>query len=149
MAEAHLPASTPDGRVRAVIDAVQPAVDGGRYAVKRVAGERVDVEAHCFADGHDLLRVVLRWRPEDDPQWTEVEMAPLGNDVWRASFTVEGVGRYRYTVVAWVDHFHSWRDEFSRREDAADLRIAAEVGAGLIEEAAGRARGADANRLKE
>ncbi|HSE01223.1 MAG TPA: alpha-1,4-glucan--maltose-1-phosphate maltosyltransferase [Burkholderiales bacterium] len=149
MTDVRLPPAAPDGRIRAVIDAVQPAVDGGRYAVKRVAGERVDVEAHCFTDGHDLLRVMLRWRAEDAAQWSEVEMAPLGNDVWRASFSAGAIGRYRYTVVAWVDHFHSWRDEFSRREDAADLRIAAEVGAGLIEEAAGRAPGEDARRLKE
>jgi starch synthase (maltosyl-transferring) len=149
MAEGSLPAVTPDGRARAVIDAVQPAIDGGRYAIKRVAGERVEVEAHCFADGHDLLRVMLRWRAEDNPEWSEVEMAPLGNDVWRAGFSVERIGRYRYTVTALVDHFHSWRDEFSRREDADDLRIAAQVGAHLIEEAATRARDEDATRLKE
>ncbi|HSC97168.1 MAG TPA: alpha-1,4-glucan--maltose-1-phosphate maltosyltransferase [Burkholderiales bacterium] len=149
MAEESLPPATPEGRVRAVIDAVQPAIDGGRYAIKRVAGERVEVEAHCFADGHDLLRVMLRWRAEDKPEWSEVEMTPLGNDVWRASFPAESVGRYRYTVTAWVDHFHSWRDEFSRREDAEDLRIAAQVGAHLIEEATTRARGEDAKRLKE
>jgi starch synthase (maltosyl-transferring) len=149
MAEGSLPAAAPDGRVRAVIDAVQPAIDGGRYAIKRVAGERVEVEAHCFADGHELLRVMLRWRAEDATEWSEAEMAPLGNDVWRASFPAESVGRYRYTVTAWVDPFHSWRDEFSRREDAEDLRIAAQVGAHLIEEATTRARGEDAKRLKE
>ena len=149
MAEASLPPFAPDGRVRAVVDAVQPAVDGGRYPVKRAAGERVEVEAHCFADGHDLLRVMLRWRAEDAAEWSEVEMAPHGNDVWRAGFAVGSIGRYRYTVAAWVDHFHTWRDEFSRREDAADLRLAAQVGAGLIEEAAARARGEDAKRLME
>ena len=35
-----------DGRARAVIDAVRPAVDMGRFAVKRIAGEAVEVEAH-------------------------------------------------------------------------------------------------------
>ena len=58
-------------------------------------------------------------------------MAALGNDRWRASFTVEAVGRYRYTVVAWVDHFLSWRHDFARRVDPEDLRIAALVGAEL------------------
>ena len=51
-----------EGRVRAVIDAVLPTVDGGRFPVKRIAGEAVAVEAHCFTDGHDRLRVVLRWQ---------------------------------------------------------------------------------------
>jgi starch synthase (maltosyl-transferring) len=149
MADAPLPPSAPDGRIRAVIDAVHPAVDGGRYAVKRVVGERVDVEAHCFADGHDLLRVVLRWRAEEAGEWNEVEMEAHGNDVWRASFVAGSVGRYRYTVAAWVDRFRSWRDEFSRRADPADLAVAAQSGAGLIEETAVRARGEDANRLKD
>ena len=45
-----------EGRVRAVIDAVRPTVDGGRFPAKRVAGEGVAVEAHCFTDGHDKLR---------------------------------------------------------------------------------------------
>jgi starch synthase (maltosyl-transferring) len=45
---------------------VLPSVDGGRFAVKRVAGERLEVEAHCFADGHDVLRVQLLWRNEAD-----------------------------------------------------------------------------------
>ncbi|MGH8722386.1 MAG: maltotransferase domain-containing protein, partial [Burkholderiales bacterium] len=86
-----------DGRVRAVIDAVRPAVDGGRFAVKRVAGEALEVEAHCFADGHDVLRAMLAWRTEDAGAWQEVEMQPLGNDVWRAQFTPREIGRYRYT----------------------------------------------------
>lgn len=149
MADATLPPAVPDGRVRAVIDAVHPVVDGGRFAVKRIVGDRVDVEAHCFADGHDLLRVMLRWRAEEAGEWNEVEMEALGNDVWRASFVAGNLGRYRYTVAAWVDRFRSWRDEFGRREDPADLGIAAQAGAGLIDEAARRARGEDARRLKD
>ncbi len=50
-----------DGRIRAVIDSLSPTVDGGRFPAKRIAGEPVCVEAHCFADGHDQLRVRLRW----------------------------------------------------------------------------------------
>ena len=47
--------------MRAVIDAFLPAVDGGRFPSKCIAGEAVTVEAHCFTDGHDRLHVVLRW----------------------------------------------------------------------------------------
>ena len=39
------------------IENIAPAVDGGRFAIKRVVGERVVVEADCFADGHDSARV--------------------------------------------------------------------------------------------
>ena len=138
-----------DGRVRAVIDAVFPAVDGGRFAVKRACDEPLVVEADCFTDGHDALRVLARWRAEDAPAWQETEMTHVGNDRWRGAFTVDNPGRYRYTVTAWVDHFLSWRNEFARREDPGDMIIAAQVGAGLIREAAERARAADRKRLNE
>ena len=138
-----------DGRVRAVIDAVLPAVDGGRFAVKRVAGEPVAVEAHCFADGHDVLRVLLCWRAESDGDWQEVEMQHTVNDEWCASFTPPLPGRYRYTVMAWVDRVRSWRHELARRVEADDIRIAAQVGAALLAETAARAKGADQKALKD
>ncbi|HEX5328522.1 MAG TPA: maltotransferase domain-containing protein, partial [Acetobacteraceae bacterium] len=40
---------------RIVIEAVAPAVDGGAYAVKRLAGDPVLVSSDIFADGHELL----------------------------------------------------------------------------------------------
>ena len=116
-------ASERDGRVRAVVDAVRPAVDGGRFPVKRVTGEALEVEAHCFADGHDVLRARLLWREEQARDWQEIEMKPLGNDVWRAQFTPREIGRYRYAVAAWVDAFATWRHDFARREDPADQAV--------------------------
>jgi starch synthase (maltosyl-transferring) len=141
-------ASAFDGRARAVIEHVTPAVDGGRFAVKRVAGDRVDVEADCFADGHDVVACALRWWREGERTFEEVPMTALGNDRWRASFKAEEIGRYRYTVVAWVDHFLSWRHDFARRVDPEDIRVAALVGAELVQGAAARARGDDRQRLK-
>jgi starch synthase (maltosyl-transferring) len=139
---ARTPSNAPaaaEGRVRAVIDAVLPVLDGGRFAVKRIAGEPVRIEAHCFADGHDKLRAVLTWAAVDDPTSYEVEMAAQVNDVWTADFTPPVPGRYRYTVTAWVDHFESWRHELARRDEEGDIRIALQVGAALIDEASRRA----------
>ena len=45
------PIGLTDGRVRVVIESIQPAVDGGRFPIKRVKGDEVVVEADCFADG--------------------------------------------------------------------------------------------------
>lgn len=140
-----------DGAVRAVIDAVLPCVDNGRFPVKCVAGERVRVRAHCFTDGHDVLRVQLCWRAHDQAQaqaaFREVPMKPLGNDVWEAVFSPPSIGRYVYTAVAWVDPFESWRSEMTRRVDPDDVRIAAQVGALEIAAAAARAEGADRTAL--
>jgi starch synthase (maltosyl-transferring) len=138
-----------EGRVRAVIDAVLPAVDGGRFPVKCIAGESVAIEANCFTDGHDKLRVLLRWGAAGASEEYEVEMKPQGNDVWRAEFTPPRAGRYRYTVWAWVDPFESWRYELERRDDPADVRMALQVGSALITEAAARAAGSDAAILTE
>jgi len=138
-----------EGRARAVIDAVRPAVDGGNFAVKRIVGDTFSVEADCFTDGHDAPRVLLRWRRELDADWHEVEMESLGNDRWRGSFRIDSIGRYRYTVLAWVDALLSWRTEFARREDLDDLRLAARIGAELIGQAAARATSDDRARLKD
>ena len=136
-----------DGRMRAVIERVAPSVDGGRFAAKRIVGDEVVIEADCFTDGHDMIACLLLWRRESKAAWQETPMAPLGNDRWRASFAAASAGRYRYTVTAWVDHFLSWRHDFARRIEVEDLRVAALVGAGLIEAAAQRAKGKDRTRL--
>ena len=140
-----------DGRIRAVIDSLSPSVDGGRFPAKRIAGEPVRIEAHCFADGHDQLRVRLSWNARGNPESSidETDLAAQGNDVWIAEFTPPVPGRYRCEVSAWVDHFESWRKELERREELSDVRVALQVGAALALEAASRARGIDAANLAE
>jgi starch synthase (maltosyl-transferring) len=139
---------TTDGRLRAVIERVTPQVDDGRFPIKRAVGESVVVEADVFTDGHDAVRCMLRFRREDEAAWRELEMRAIGNDRWRASFTVDHVGRYVYTVSAWVDPFHTWRRDLARREDPADILVALKVGARILEEAAAGADAADAARLR-
>ncbi|HWD16374.1 MAG TPA: maltotransferase domain-containing protein, partial [Casimicrobiaceae bacterium] len=142
--EAQLP---PEGRRRAVIEGIAPQVDGGRFPIKRIVGDRIEVEADCFADGHDVLACRLRHRREDDAKWMESPMVALGNDRWRGDFVVPEIGRYRYTVAAWVDAFLSWRHDFERRVEADDLRVAAQVGADIVVRTARRARGDDRRQL--
>jgi starch synthase (maltosyl-transferring) len=137
-----------DGRHRAVIEKVTPGVDGGRFPIKRCAGETVVVEADVFADGHDQLRCRLLHRKAGHPSWTEVEMAALGNDRWRAEFIVPESGAFEYNVAAWVDHYLSWRHDLERWTTPEDIAVALAAGAGIIEAAAARAKGADAQKLK-
>jgi starch synthase (maltosyl-transferring) len=136
------PIGVADGRVRVVIESVTPAVDGGRFPVKRVAGDIV-VEADCFADGHDVVACELLSRRAgtgvEAGTWHATPMAPLGNDRWRGEFVVDAIGAWQYTLRAWVDPFLSWRHDFARRVDMEDLRLAARSGAALIAQAAVRA----------
>ncbi len=137
-----------DGLRRVVIESVTPSVDGGRFAIKRCAGDTVVVEADVFADGHDRLRTVLLHRKRGERQWNEVEMALVNNDRWRAQFAVAEVGTSEYTIAGWVDHFTSWRHDLERWTVEADIAISLAVGAEIVAAAAGRAQGDDARRLK-
>jgi starch synthase (maltosyl-transferring) len=138
-----------DGRVRVVIESIRPAVDGGRFPIKRIVGDTVTVEADCFADGHDVVACMLQWRRSADAGWQSAPMQALGNDRWRAAFTVDTVGPWQYQVCAWVDPFQSWQHDYARRVDADDVRVAAATGAQLIEQAAKRAgRGSDSKLLR-
>src|SRR5688572_28320737 len=84
MPRSRKPVSTepavPDGRVRAVIEGVEPDIDAGKFPAKGVAGDRFIVECDAFADGHDQLRCLLLWRAAGQKKWQEVEMTPLPND---------------------------------------------------------------------
>jgi len=143
------PALPAEGRARAIIENVAPQVDCGRFAVKRIVGDRVVVEADCFADGHDTLACRLRFRRDDERSWSETPMRALDNDRWRGEFDATDVGRYVYTVCAWVDAFLSWRHDFERRVEPDDMRVAAQVGADLVKAASARARGDDRRHLAD
>lgn len=117
---------------RVVIEGVKPEIDGGRFPIKRAVGDTVVVEADIFADGHDVLSAVLLYRKEDDRSWIEVPMEFLVNDRWRGSFVVTELGHYRYTIMAWVDRFKSWRQNLNKKVEAgqdvlADYLIGAEI----------------------
>jgi starch synthase (maltosyl-transferring) len=142
-----------DGRRRVVIERVTPEVDGGRFAVKRTVGDELVVEADAFADGHDEIRVVLRYHAQDAADWQELEMEHVNNDRWRASVLLEVVGRQRYTVVGWADRFRTWRHDLEKRIAAGqDVSVDLLIGAELVDAAgrrAGRVSRTDARHLRE
>ena len=144
-----MPDEQVDGRRRVVIEGVQPEIDCGQFAIKRVVGEMVVVEADVFADGHDQIACrVLYWRENGE----EVQSSPmklLGNDRWRGEFCVLSLGRYQYTVEGWIDRFQSWRGELIKRIAAGqDVDVELLIGAKIIESAAARASGEDAKFLR-
>jgi starch synthase (maltosyl-transferring) len=135
---------------RVVIEGVLPQVDGGRFPVKRVPGERVAVSADIFADGHDVLAAVMLWRGPGEAQWREAPMALVENDRWSGTFTVDRLGRYEYTIEAWVDRFESWRHELSVKAGAGQ-DVASELleGAMLIRQTGDETLTPIAERLEE
>jgi starch synthase (maltosyl-transferring) len=139
-----------EGRQRVVIENVRPRVDDGRFPVKRVTGDRLTVQADAFSDGHDEVRVVLRWRGPDDGAWKETPMEPLGNDLWQASFEVSTIGRYTYSVAGWVDRWATWRHDLEKRIAAGqDVTVDLQIGTQLVTAAANRAPGEDRPVLEQ
>jgi starch synthase (maltosyl-transferring) len=145
----RVPIEHEGGRRRVVIERVTPQIDCGQFAIKRVAGETVVVEADVFADGHDQVACrILFWR-ENEAAAQFSPMAPVGNDRWRGEFSVPEVGRYEYTVEGWVDRFTTWRRDLQKRIDAAqDVHVDLLIGAQLLEDAATRATPEDAELFR-
>ncbi len=117
-----------------MIESVRPEVDCGRYPIKRVLGEEVEVHADVFADGHDAVVAVLMWKHEGDADWQTHSMDFRFNDHWVASFRVEKLGRYQYTVRGWTDPFLTWQRDLKKRQDAGqDIGIDLQIGSQLLE----------------
>ncbi|MBB3464497.1 alpha-1,4-glucan--maltose-1-phosphate maltosyltransferase [Rhizobium sp. BK377] len=118
---------------RIAIEKVAPAVDDGRFPVKRIVGETVVVEADIFADGHDLLSAALLFRPRGQDGWREARMGLFENDRWRGSFVLDRVGRFQFCVEAWKNPFAIFRYELVKKHEARlDLRLEIIEGEELI-----------------
>jgi starch synthase (maltosyl-transferring) len=133
---------------RVVIENVRPEIQGGRFPIKRTTGEPVEVTADIYADGHDIVNAVLLHRPLSQRNWEEVPMQPLVNDRWQAKFIVSAEGIHLYTLQGWVDPFQSWRRDFSKKLEAGqDISVDLLTGLQMVQAAAKRASGEDAQRL--
>jgi len=118
------------------IEDIYPSIDGGRFAVKRVVGEPIDVWADIFRDGHDVVSAALIWRREQDTEWNRVPMRLHDNDRWTGSFTPQHIGRHVYAIEAWTDEFATWRHGFELKQAASqDVSLDALEGAGLLTKA--------------
>ena len=122
-----------NGKSRVIIEDIQPQIDGGLYPAKRTVGERVDVTATIFGDGHDHIRAKMLYKKVDSSEWIEVEMSAQWNDEWKASFYVAEKGNYKFTVTAWIDHFETWWDGFKKKADAkVDVHVELMEGAIIL-----------------
>ncbi|HEY3794802.1 MAG TPA: alpha-1,4-glucan--maltose-1-phosphate maltosyltransferase [Bradyrhizobium sp.] len=118
------------------IEDVYPLIDGGRFPVKRIVGERVEVWADVYRDGHDVIACALVWRLEQDREWRRAPMIHHSNDRWGGSFVPDQPGRYFYAIEAWTDEFATWRHGFELKQKAgADLTLDAIEGAGMLTKA--------------
>jgi starch synthase (maltosyl-transferring) len=149
-----------EGRKRVVIEEVQPQVDCGRYPAKRTIGDVVTVTAAVFGDGHDHVAGHLLYRHASEDAWKTSPLISLSNDLWSASFTLDRLGDWVFTLEAWIDHFDTWRDDLGKRLSAQpasgddsssatqqDIPLALRSGSILLKQIAERAKGTDQQLL--
>jgi starch synthase (maltosyl-transferring) len=114
---------------RIAIEGLSPAVDGGRFAVKRCVGDWVEVEVDLVSDGHEALAGALLWRPQDAPEWQEIPLRLISNDRWTARFHLARLGRYVFTIAAWRDEFGTFQSAL-RKKMAAGRDLTQEIAEG-------------------
>ncbi|WP_044409352.1 alpha-1,4-glucan--maltose-1-phosphate maltosyltransferase, partial [Rhodopseudomonas palustris] len=115
------------------IEAIYPIIDGGRFPVKRIVGEPIEIWADVFRDGHDVVAAALIWRKEQDRDWQRAPMTHQVNDRWSGSFVPDAVGRYVYAIEAWTDEFASWRHGVELKRNAGqDVSLDALEGAAML-----------------
>ncbi|MGH6876328.1 MAG: maltotransferase domain-containing protein, partial [Rhizomicrobium sp.] len=128
---------------RLVIADVSPCVAGRRFPARRIAGERVKVEADIFTDGHPVIAAELSWRAEDERIWRRERMLLRENDRWRAEFDVSRIGRYRFFVSAWIDAYGGFVRDLARKRDAGqDFELDLQEGVDLLRKQRDHASGA-------
>jgi starch synthase (maltosyl-transferring) len=148
-----------DGRRRVFIEDIEPQIDAGAYPIKRILGDTVTIAVDLLADGHELVAgEVLVRRPSGHGgaqraagaahDETLLPLERLANDRFSASFSLEQLGRWQYTIRAWVDHFAGWQRGLQRKLDAGQsLELELLIGAELVAAAERRATGAEARAL--
>jgi starch synthase (maltosyl-transferring) len=124
-----IPKTTP---ARVQIQEVSPQVDCGRYPVKRTIGDRVEVTARIFRDGHETLGAAVRHKGPDATRWSEAPLEPLGNDVWAGSFEVDRPGIWSFRIEAWVDRVSSFQEELRRKVAAGQSDLGSELSEGAV-----------------
>jgi starch synthase (maltosyl-transferring) len=148
-----------EGRKRVIIEEIQPQVNAGRYPARRFIGDAVTISAAIFSDGHDHVAAQVLYKHDSDSTWRKVPMTATTNDLWTASFTVDRLGTWSYSIQAWVDHFDTWCSDLKKRLEAQpspanpdappqDIPLALRTGALLLEATQKRSKRPDTQQLK-
>jgi starch synthase (maltosyl-transferring) len=120
---------------RFLVEDIYPRVDGGRYPIKRIAGEPIEVWADLLREGHDQLAAALLWRKESETDWRREPMRLTGNDRWHGQFTPPDPGRYLFAVETWTNQFATWRNQLLiKRQAGQDVALEAQEGRELLGE---------------
>jgi starch synthase (maltosyl-transferring) len=123
---------------RIPIEQVSPVVDCGRHPAKAVVGERLEIAATVYREGHDAVGANVCWRDPDGRKQRSVRMREVGTgrDRWAAQVAADRLGRWTFSVEAWADPYRTWHHAVRVKLDAGqgieDLHNDLEEGAQLL-----------------
>lgn len=137
-------------RGRLYIDRVTPEIDGGRYPIKRIVGDVVEVGADVLKDGHDRFDARVRYRGPGDDDWSYRAMRyDRGQDRWFGAFPVDRIGSWQFSVEAWPDPYATWCEGAQKKLAAGvDLTLELLEAAAMVAAAMRKARGEERALLK-
>ena len=89
---------------------VTPLVDRGRHPAKATVGERFEVTALVFREGHDQLGAEVVLTDPDGVRRPPLRMQPVEGEVSRMAASVEPdvVGPWTFEVQSWSDPLGTW-----------------------------------------
>jgi starch synthase (maltosyl-transferring) len=114
------------------IENIEPVVDCGRYPAKRTVGDRVEVSATVFRDGHDIVGAAVLYRAPGTRRFRSAPLEAQGNDLFTGTFEVTACGRWQFAIEAWTDRAATWRDELRRRVEGGQKDLASELSEGEL-----------------
>ena len=111
---------------------VAPCIEHGAFPAKSVVGERFDVTATVFREGHDAVNAtVVLTDPDGGERRLPMTLVAPGLDHWSATVFADRPGHWSYRVEGWSDPYGTW-------EHDATIKIAADVDTELMLEEGAR-----------
>ena len=104
---------------------VEPVIEGGAYPAKASVGERFEVSARVFREGHDQLGAGVVLTDPDGSERPLVLMVPAEDDLYAAEVTPDAVGAWTFRVESWGDPYATWLHD-------APIKVGADVDTELM-----------------
>ncbi|RYH02619.1 alpha-1,4-glucan--maltose-1-phosphate maltosyltransferase [Salipiger sp. IMCC34102] len=98
---------------RVAIEAIDPQIDGGRFAAKAVVGWPLTLTADVFGDGHEMYAAGVGL-----PSGEIVAMRKITNDRWGTEIVFSDTGPAFFTVLGWRDVWGTWARDTGKKIDA-------------------------------
>lgn len=125
-----------NGKKRVIITNISPLIEGGRFPVKAVQNEPINISADIFGDGHDLVAASAFIRTIKNKDHVEFPLEPIDNDRWQTSILIKETGWYEVWIEGWEDHYSNWKKGLKKKFEAGqDIDIEILIGVRLLEKA--------------